>query len=223
MSLAVQQALRRRQEPGSPSVFRATARFASWLRVLTLSTTRRRVASAAIVILLHLLVLWALGGGIKPGPVIVKAPELEVTVLSPTVAPPTPPAPPISWLFQAPPDVEINAPQIDMAPDPSAPAIPTTTNSSQILPPRPEPGHVNPSPDVPFSLRQIAAEASIIMRVYVLANGVIAEARIQKGSNNADLDQIAMDFVKANWQFMPASRGGRPVEDWTTVMVRFHL
>jgi len=146
--------------------------------------------------------------------------EFQLTVLKPAVTPTNVPPPPREWKLLQPKDALVPEPDIQVAPDPESPPI-TTSMMSQVLPPRPDPYTINRAPDVPDKLRPQALKSAVTLRILVLPDGSVDRALLVKGSSNAALDKLALAFVEANWHFLPALSGGKPIEEWTTVRVRF--
>jgi TonB family protein len=55
----------------------------------------------------------------------------------------------------------------------------------------------------------------------VQPDGSISDAHVVKTSGDAKLDEFAVEYVKTNWRYIPATIAGQPVDDWTTVLVPF--
>lgn len=182
---------------------------------------RRRLAAVLIVLAFHFLCLWIFADSMQPSVPFGSGSEIKVTVFSPRLAPPGPPAPPLSWVFQAPPDVEVPEPAIDMPPDVEGENGAQISGPGQILPPKPDPNHVNQVPELPPDLRALARRLVMQLRIWVLQDGDVGEVQVVRGSGHADIDRLAVAFVLANWRYIPASEGGRVVPDWATVYVRF--
>jgi TonB family protein len=174
----------------------------------------------ALVALLHLGVIWLLSTGfaLPPGwgP---SGPELRVSLVgAPSVAPrpDPPPEPEMQAVDTTGPAVE--APQIDVEITP--PAGQTGITQADILPPRPDPAFLNASPSMPSGHAK-AIPVEVMLTILVAADGSVRDARVAKSSGEAMLDQLAMAFTKAKWRFRAALQAGHPVQDWTTVLVRF--
>jgi TonB family protein len=103
---------------------------------------------------------------------------------------------------------------------------PTTTitamSTAQMLAPRPDTNHINVPPQLPALFRTLGNGISLIVRIFVQPDGSISDAHVVKTSGDAKLDEVAIEYVKQNWRYIPASISGRPVEDWTTVLVPFN-
>ena len=87
--------------------------------------------------------------------------------------------------------------------------------------PRLDPAFRNASPLLPAGHAKDAETAQVTLTILVTPDGRVGDARVAKSSGQAMLDQIALAFAKAKWHFRAALQAGRPVQDWTTVLVRF--
>jgi outer membrane biosynthesis protein TonB len=54
-----------------------------------------------------------------------------------------------------------------------------------------------------------------------LTDGSVGDARIVHSSAEREIDQIAIETVKDSWHYLSASVNGKPIEAWTTGIVRF--
>lgn len=92
------------------------------------------------------------------------------------------------------------------------------------------PGSTDASTDEPMELdaeiapgQTLVAESSVILSLLVNLEGRVKEGRIAQSSGNAELDAKTLEQALANWKFKPATKGGKPVEDWVSIRVRFKL
>lgn len=61
------------------------------------------------------------------------------------------------------------------------------------------------------------------IRVRVGADGSVERAELAESSGFDALDDAALMTVRRRWRFVPARRGGSPVESWVLVPIRFAL
>lgn len=61
-----------------------------------------------------------------------------------------------------------------------------------------------------------------LVRALIGPDGQTREVRLHRSSGHAVLDQAALAAVRG-WAFAAASEGGRPIDAWVEVPVRFHL
>ena len=80
----------------------------------------------------------------------------------------------------------------------------------------------NEPPAYPRVARQRGQEGIVELRVQVRADGTCGEVVVDKGSGHRVLDRAAVKAVR-RWRFRPATRDGRPVDDWIAVPVEFDL
>lgn len=80
----------------------------------------------------------------------------------------------------------------------------------------------NPLPKYPPFAREKGYEGTVHLRVLVQANGRVGRLAIDRSSGHDILDRAAVDSVK-EWTFLPAQKGGRPVESWVLLPVKFML
>ena len=73
-----------------------------------------------------------------------------------------------------------------------------------------------PAPAVP------PPSAMAKVRVYVAADGRVADVQVDQSAGHADLDRAAVDAVR-RWTFEPGRRGSGPIGMWVRVPVRFVL
>ena len=81
---------------------------------------------------------------------------------------------------------------------------------------------INPLPKYPLLAREKGYEGTVYLRVLVRADGRVGKLAIDQSSGHEILDRAAVDSVKA-WAFLPAQNGGKPVESWVLLPVKFAL
>ena len=80
----------------------------------------------------------------------------------------------------------------------------------------------NPVPAYPSIARKRKYQGTVILEVFVEADGRVGDLRIVESSTHTLLDRAAMQAVKA-WQFEPGRRGDLTVAMWVRVPVQFAL
>jgi protein TonB len=80
----------------------------------------------------------------------------------------------------------------------------------------------NPPPQYPFTARRLGIEGTVVLRVWVSAEGLPDRVSIVKSSGSTLLDRAGLKAVQ-RWRFVPARRAGAAVADWVEVDVRFDL
>jgi len=81
----------------------------------------------------------------------------------------------------------------------------------------------NPPPPYPLIARRLGMEGLVLLEVLVAPDGRAEEVRIVRSSGHPPLDESAVSTVRSRWRFVPASRGGTPIESRVTVPIRFRL
>jgi TonB family protein len=188
-----------------------------------LSQRYRRPIVLGLVLVLHVLVIWTIAESL---PVVRLGNEARVTqvyLLRPLPGSPQPDPAIILPTFTQPQPVGVSEPTIEIAEDPQ-PISSTLTalDLSQLLPPRPDSRHINVAPILPVQFRSLRSAVTAMLTIYVEPDGSISAAQVVRSSGTPALDAWAVSYVEANWRFFPASVRGRPVADWTTIVVRFN-
>ena len=80
----------------------------------------------------------------------------------------------------------------------------------------------NPAPPYPPASRRFGEEGKVILRVRVSPEGSAEQVEIKTSSGSPRLDDSAQRTVRT-WKFIPAKRGGAPVESWVLVPIHFKL
>ena len=102
----------------------------------------------------------------------------------------------------------------------SAPALAQVPDSGGLVDREPRPILVVPAV-YPDSARAVRLEGRVFVRVLVGITGEVRHAQVFESSHSV-FDSSAVQAVR-QWRFYPASLGGRVVERWVTVPVRFRL
>ncbi|ANE55532.1 energy transducer TonB [Methylomonas sp. DH-1] len=123
-----------------------------------------------------------------------------------------------------------------LEPEPAAPAMPAAVapqalNHNALAAPRndtyvPADSNAaylnNPKPEYPLVARQRHWQGTVLLRVYVGADGKAQQVNIQRSSGHDVLDESALDAVR-EWRFVPAKRGDFAEASWATVPIVFEL
>ncbi|MHB1333441.1 MAG: TonB family protein [Sulfuriferula sp.] len=183
-------------------------------------------------------------------PTVVEA-TLMAAPLLPPITPPVekrkvlpPPAPKRHPVVQIPrahraPSSQLVQKSVEMVPAPSAApavaepeptpvispplAIAAAPASPPLAPPRFSVAYLhNPPPPYPLMARRNGYQGTVVVRAEVSVDGDCLQARVEKSSGYAVLDQAALEAVK-QWRFLPARRGNQTVAAWVEVPVTFRL
>lgn len=199
-----------------------------------------RAWALAIIVLLHLGFFWALTSGMTitlPKIFITAAPQLlplpeqpkpvdRIDIDDPLIKPqkiePTHlPLP--RDLFTEPTD---RAPIVDPIPTPPnsfvdegggvAPPAPV------VVEPRIDSRRGLSEPYYPPDVIRGGGEGTVVLSIYILADGRVGEVRLISSSGIAKLDQSAMREAK-KWRFVPGTSDGKPMAMWKQLPVTFRL
>jgi protein TonB len=121
---------------------------------------------------------------------------------------------PVEAVSPAPPAIAA-APTAEPEPAPATP-VPTTPADYAAALLR------NPKPVYPPSARRDGESGTVVLRVLVSAQGTAAAVEVERSSGVPSLDRAAADTV-SRWRFVPARRGGQPVEWHLRIPVEFRI
>jgi periplasmic protein TonB len=152
---------------------------------------------------------------VQPSPIrpLVKAnavpasPLPAIAVPEAKPAPAANPAPPTA----PPPAIQLAAPAPAVAaPVKTGPSIPATYATS------------NRRPDYPLISRRYGEQGTVMLRVYVKADGSAGEVQVKTTSGYELLDESAKAAVQG-WRFNPATIDGKPIAEWYQLPIPFKL
>lgn len=148
-------------------------------------------------------------------PPVVKAPPSERA----PVLPPSPPAPA--------PAAPAATPAAEAAPaavaSEAAPAASAASASGPVTPPRSDAAHLNnPKPVYPAVSRRLKEEGTVVLEVFIQADGSVGDVRVKRSSGYPRLDEAALAAVR-RWQYVPARRGSEPLALWHSQSLVFSL
>ncbi len=178
----------------------------------------------------------------KPFATPMRVPIAEKDVVEPQALLPPPPASEPSPPAREPASVPAPSTSFEIAGDSSAVQLPieTSRGGSNTGIPTPPPksvaaiptegitqmaiprGGYQVRPSYPSSARRLGIQGMTTLRVYVAADGRVAEVLIQESAGHPDLDGAAAQAVK-QWRFEPARRGAEAVGVWVLLPVEFRL
>jgi len=210
----------------------------------------RHMAIAGVVVLFHIVALWALQTGL-----LQRAMEavVQVQLLSAFIAPPQPKPepPPAPKTRLTPPQTAAvkaqarpPAPMPQAIPDPSAAPNAPTGMTAEPAPLRPITAPVmtapvvtppqielpssdaaylqNPAPVYPSISRRLGEQGKVVIRVLIGLDGTAQQAQVQQSSGFSRLDQAALSTV-GHWRYVPGKRAGVPEAMWFNVPINFVL
>src|SRR3982074_896408 len=145
----------------------------------------------------------------RPAPRPVQSAEPHKQTMAEVTTPVVPPAPPETVSTAAPtPAPEAAAPL--SAPVRTSVSIPASYAAS------------NRKPSYPSLSRQYEEQGTVVLRVFVKADGTAGQIEIKSSSGYPLLDQSAKTAVQS-WRFNPATSDGKPAADWFLIPIPFKL
>jgi protein TonB len=185
----------------------------------------RRFVGLSVVIVLHVILIYALVNGLARKIVEVVKPPLMAKLIEDIKAPPpekAPPPPPPKLAppppaYIPPPEVVVQLPQVQ------APTITATTDVKPTeVAPRPAPIRSNAIIDAksgcakpeypPAALR--AEQAGVVALSFLIGtDGHVLESKVDRSSGFRILDEAARRAL-SRCKFVPATSGGQPVQAW---------
>ncbi|WP_010607667.1 energy transducer TonB, partial [Pseudoalteromonas maricaloris] len=80
----------------------------------------------------------------------------------------------------------------------------------------------NPAPIYPRLSRKFKEQGTVLLKIYIEADGSVSEIEIHESSGHGRLDQSAKATVK-HWQYQPATQDGQAIGYWYLQPVNFAL
>ena len=80
----------------------------------------------------------------------------------------------------------------------------------------------NPPPAYPRMSRRMGEQGTVLVRVFISADGRAEKADIRSSSGYPRLDEAALETVQ-RWRYVPGQRAGLPEAMWFIVPIRFVL
>jgi protein TonB len=196
----------------------------------------RRTAVFALIIALHLFILWAFATGLARKAIEVLAPPIQTDIVQEEKQKNEPPPPPPPEMKKQvvegpPPDINIAMPEVG----PSTSAI-----TARVAQPTPAPvakaavaatavglgkGFPNVDDYYPDASRRLGEEGLTVVDVCVGPDGKLTEPpKVNKSSGHERLDQAAVKVATVgSGRFKPATEEGKPVTKCTQLPIRFKL
>jgi len=196
----------------------------------------RRTAVFALIIALHVFILWAFATGLARKAIEVLAPPIQTDILQEEKSKNEPPPPPPPEMKRQvvevpPPDINIAMPEVgpqttaitarvaEKAPAPVAKAAVAATAVGLGK------GFPNVDDYYPDASRRLGEEGLTVVDVCVGPDGKLTEPpKVNKTSGHERLDQAAVKVASVgSGRFKPATEDGKPVAKCTQLPIRFKL
>ncbi len=212
----------------------------------------RNITGIVIVVLLHVLIIYALLTGLARKVVEVIQQPVIATIV-PEVIPPKPPPPPkpkvektVEPKTKAPPPPYVPPPEVKVQVQPQKDVISAVTHDappSHDLPPpsndqpvanaKPEEAHKTATPatavsstcvkpEYPRQSLQDEEQGTVTLAFLVSAQGRVIESRVDHSSGSHALDRAALSAL-SQCSFKPGTVDGKPQESWTKMQYVWRL
>jgi len=202
-----------------------------------------RSASIALVVLLHVVIIYALVTGLARRMVEVVRHPMETKIIEEAkpVAPDVPtPAPLPTPKFEVPPPPYVPPPEIQIQhPPPLQPPIVNTTPVKPAAPPPVAraaeapphaPVHTAPvidatrceKPEYPAAARRFRESGTVVLRILVGIDGSVISSEVQTSSGSKRLDEAAREGLSL-CRFKPGMVDGKPEQAWSTLRYAWKL
>ncbi|HYD81291.1 MAG TPA: TonB family protein [Paucimonas sp.] len=204
----------------------------------------RRLTGFGVVVLLHVLVVYALLTGLARKVVEVIKQPIETKIIEEVKPPPPPdlPPPPPPPKMVAPPPPFIPPPEVQVAAPPPQNTIAAVSNVKPDNPTfaRPQPPvdakpAAGPSrvaavvdfstcakPEYPRNSQRNEEQGTVTLAFLIGVDGSVKEAKIEKSSGFRELDRAAQRGL-SQCKFKPALVEGKPQEGWSSVQYVWRL
>lgn len=195
----------------------------------------RKSSGLIFVIALHVAAITAIKSGLI---VKVDVPSIPPIHVLPTLEIPKSPPLPIkqfvprethSTIYEKPEISKIETESIDKTP----PVIPLTQRGSDdgqtgkpvavIIDARVDPAHPLTQPNYPAAARRNGEQGRVELMLYILANGKVGEAHIDRSSGFQRLDESALREALRSWRFIPQQENGVATASWQRFAITFRL
>jgi protein TonB len=188
----------------------------------------------AVVILLHIGLVYALLNGLGRSAIEVLKKPLETKLIEEVKPPDTPPPPPPPKLAPPPPPF-IPLPEINVHAPPAANAITAVTNvkpvaapppaakrEPKIVPPEVDAGHNCRQPEYPAVSKRMEETGTVVLQFLIELDGKVVESRVESSSGHPRLDEAARDAL-ALCKFKPGTVDGVPEKSWSRLRYTWKL
>ena len=198
---------------------------------------QRHAVGIALVVVLHLLLLWAIQSGMSQEVKRKMQVVADVLLLASDAPKPPPPPPPKSAPPpRNPPPAAVPAIETPVvmppsanavtvapsAPTPAAPAAPAAPRSDAVRTAAVVNAAQCEKPEYPSASRRMEEEGTVHLRFLVGVDGKVIQSEVEKSSGFKRLDEAARAGL-SRCQFRPAMVDGRPEQAWASMRYTWRL
>ncbi len=182
-----------------------------------------RLASGGLAIGINLAIIAALVVGLSSNQLRQAALDISASVIGKKAVKEAPPPPPPA-LVKPPPTISAPPPQIVIAAPPPPPPV-----VKAVAPPPPPPSppkeiaKTHTIPPYPALSQRLGEQGTTLLKVTVGLDGKPSAVTVDTTSGSTRLDAAAVQWVKDNYTWEPATRDGKPVVDTIQVKIVWDL
>lgn len=177
-----------------------------------------RIGGIAFVAAFHLAVIYFLATALNINVAKLVGP-IAVDILTETNQGEPPPPPPPA-LDQPPPDF-VPPPEVSIDFGSTGNALTSVTTTKSVAPTS-DRRHPNSRPNYPEASVRLNEEGSVVLALYVGADGKVTESKVEKSSGYPRLDTSAQQ-ASLRYRFIPGKIGGQPAAMWHRIKITFRL
>jgi len=195
----------------------------------------KHLGGIAVVIVFHIILVWALVTGLARKVVEVVKGPLETKIIQEVKPPPPDAPPPPPPKLAPPPPPFIPPPEVNIAQ--TAPAAQNTITAVTTVkpvaaPPKPvvekASVHVPPAvlargcrePEYPASSARLGESGRVVLALLVGLDGKVTDSKVEQSSGYPRLDEAARAALSL-CKFTPGTMDGKPVQDWGRIAYVF--
>ena len=186
-----------------------------------------RATSIAIVLGIHVAVIFGLVAALNQGALMKKLSEIKATVDTPKEQPKAPPPPPPDLVKPPPPVAIVPEFQVATAAPPPVHVEPHAPPPPAAPAPASDPlrpiARTHTLPPYPSISQRLNEQGTTLMLVHITTEGNVDTCKVERTSSSDRLDNAACDFVKSHWRWQPPTNKGVPTDVSTRVSVKWDL
>ena len=193
----------------------------------------KHLIGMAVVVVFHVILVWALVNGLARKVVEVVKGPLETKIIQEMKPPPPEAPPPPPPKFAPPPPDFIPPPEVNVAvetpptntitavsskPAPPAPPTPVAQTAAHV-PPVVKAGHCR-EPEYPPASERLGEEGRVVLQLLVNTDGKVIDSKVESSSGHPRLDEAARAALSL-CKFTPGTYQGQPEQAWGRIAYVF--
>lgn len=189
----------------------------------------------AVIVVLHGAFFWTLNNGLSRSVLAFVPARIQATFIEDTNRPLPAPPPKPEFQPQFTPSLTTDAPpllgefvegtgaiHLDPVVTASPQPVPDSPAKAVVVQPQVDAKRGLTEPTYPAQDVRFGNEGTVMLSVYVLANGAVGEVRLLQTSGFPRLDASAVTEAR-RWKFKPGTEDGKPAAMWKQLPITFRL